>query len=210
MWPGADADAKLRVYADYIKHAMSAAGGLPNFVGKVYRGMDAHVKKSAYAAGKVITWQPFSSSSRSQIAACAAPNSPFEQHISLLTCPLDSPRRAAQPAAHVRSQSAFDGTHPLPLTPLSRPHPARSRRGFVETLPGVKLSGSMFVIESICAKKIEDFSAIPAEQEVLFLPNAQFKVVGRLETQEEKEDALDDLDAYDMESLHVYVLKQLA
>jgi len=150
--PGADADAKLRVYADYIKHAMSAAGGLPNFVGKVYRGMDAHVKKSAYAAGKVITWQPFSSSSRSQIAA----------------------------------------------------------RGFVETLPGVKLSGSMFVIESICAKKIEDFSAIPAEQEVLFLPNAQFKVVGRLETQEEKEDALDDLDAYDMESLHVYVLKQLA
>jgi len=68
----------------------------------------------------------------------------------------------------------------------------------------------MFVIESICAKKIEDFSAIPAEQEVLFLPNAQFKVVGRLETQEEKEDALDDLDAYDMESLHVYVLKQLA
>ena len=77
---------------------MAAAGGLSNFVGKVYRGMDAHVKKSAYAVGKVITWQSFSSSSRSQIAA----------------------------------------------------------RGFVETLPGVKLSGSMFVIESICAKKIEE------------------------------------------------------
>ena len=68
----------------------------------------------------------------------------------------------------------------------------------------------MFVIESICAKKIEDFSQYPSEQEVLFLPNSQFKVVRRLQTQEEKEEELDELDAYDMESLHVYVLKQLA
>ena len=114
--------------------------------------MDRLVKKSAYPVGKTVTWQSFSSSSRSQSAAS----------------------------------------------------------GFVQTLPGSALSGSLFVIQSICAKKIEYFSAMPAEQEVLFLPNSQFKVLRRLETQEEKEEELDELDAYDMESLHVYVLKQLA
>ena len=45
---------------------------------------------------------------------------------------------------------------------------------------------------------------------MLFLPNSQFKVTKRLETQEEKEAELDYLDAYGMESLHVYVLEQLS
>ena len=79
----------------------------------------------------------------------------------------------------------------------------------METLPGVGLSGSLFVIHSICAKKIEYFSAIPSEQEVLFLPNSQFEVLRRLETQLEKEQELNQLAAYNMDSLHVYILQQL-
>ena len=113
--------------------------------------MDRLVKKSAYPVGKTVTWQSFSSSSRSQHAAS----------------------------------------------------------GFVQ-MQGSALSGSLFVIQSICAKKIEYFSAMPAEQEVLFLPNSQFKVLRKLETQEEKEQELDELDAYNMDSLHVYILKQLS
>ena len=46
-------------------------------------------------------------------------------------------------------------------------------------------------------------------QEVLVLPNAQFKVIQRLVTPAEKEEALDDLSAYDMADLNVYVLEQL-
>ena len=151
--PGAETDAKIKhKFADYIRHTMNAAGGLPNFVGKVYRGIDAHLKAATYAVGRTITWQSFSSSSRSQVAA----------------------------------------------------------RGFVQTLPGVALSGSLFVIEANCAKKIEDFSAIPSEEEVLFLPNSQFKVTARLESQAHKIAALEELSAYNMDSLHVYVLTQLS
>ena len=183
--PGAETDAKIKhKFADYIRHTMNAASGLPNFVGKVYRGIDAHLKAATYAVGRTITWQSFSSSSRSQVAA----------------------------------------------------------RGFVQTLPGVALSGSLFVIEANCAKKIEvasrdssppldscplsrvcacdhfhpprsptqDFSAIPSEEEVLFLPNSQFKVSALLESQAHKVAALEELSAYNMDSLHVYVLTQLS
>ena len=68
----------------------------------------------------------------------------------------------------------------------------------------------MFVIESICAKKIEDFSAIPAEQEVVFPPNSQFKVQKLLAHEDEKKAMLNQLVAYDMTELDVYVLKQVA
>ena len=68
--PGAETDAKIKhKFADYIRHTMNAASGLPNFVGKVYRGIDAHLKAATYAVGRTITWQSFSSSSRSQMAA---------------------------------------------------------------------------------------------------------------------------------------------
>ena len=43
-------------------------------------------------------------------------------------------------------------------------------------LPGRRLQGSIFVIDSITAKDIRHFSAIPSEEEVLFPPNSQFKV----------------------------------
>ena len=75
-------------------------------------------------------------------------------------------------------------------------------RTFVQTFPGKRLSGSLFVIETTTAKKIEMFSSIPSEQEVLLLPNSQFSVKKKLETQEEKEAELDDLDAYNMEVYH--------
>ena len=56
----------------------------------------------------------------------------------------------------------------------------------------------------------QDFSAIPSEEEVLFLPNSQFKVTARLESQAHKIAALEELSAYNMDSLHVYVLTQLS
>ena len=79
----------------------------------------------------------------------------------------------------------------------------------METLPGVKLSGSIFVIKAKSAKKIEALSVYKSEKEVLFMPNSQFKVLKRLETEKEKQEELPQLAVYGMDSLHVYVLEQL-
>ena len=81
---------------------------------------------------------------------------------------------------------------------------------FVNVLPGRKLSGSLFVIDSITAKDIRHFSAIPSEEEVLFPPNSQFKVEKVVESEQEKKALLKDLGAYNMTDLDVYVLKQMA
>ena len=81
---------------------------------------------------------------------------------------------------------------------------------FVNVLPGRKLSGSLFVIDSITAKDIRHFSAIPSEEEVLFPPNSQFKVEKVVSSGQEKKALLNQLGAYDMADLDVYVLKQIA
>ena len=81
---------------------------------------------------------------------------------------------------------------------------------FVNVLPGRKLSGSLFVIDSITAKDIRHFSAIPDEEEVLFPPNSQFKVEKVVTSEQEKKALLNQLGAYDMTDLDVYVLKQIA
>jgi hypothetical protein len=81
---------------------------------------------------------------------------------------------------------------------------------FVNVLPGRKLSGSLFVIDSITAKDIRHFSAIPSEEEVLFPPNSQFKVEKVVTSEQEKKALLDQLGAYNMADLDVYVLKQMA
>jgi hypothetical protein len=81
---------------------------------------------------------------------------------------------------------------------------------FVNVLPGRKLSGSLFVIDSITAKDIGHFSAIPSEEEVLFPPNSQFKVEKVVSSGHEKKALLNQLGAYDMTDLDVYVLKQIA
>ena len=81
---------------------------------------------------------------------------------------------------------------------------------FVNVLPGRKLSGSLFVIDSITAKDIRHFSAIPGEEEVLFPPNSQFKVEKVVTSEQEKKALLNQLGAYDMTDLDVYVLKQIA
>ena len=60
------------------------------------------------------------------------------------------------------------------------------------------------------SKDIRHFSAIPAEEEVLFPPNSQFKVQNLLANEQEKKAVLNQLGAYDMSDLDVYVLKQLA
>lgn len=81
---------------------------------------------------------------------------------------------------------------------------------FVNVLPGRKLSGSLFVIDSITAKDIRHFSAIPSEEEVLFPPNSQFKVEKVVSSGQEKKALLNQLGAYDMTDLDVYVPKQIA
>merc|ERR1719171_2160577 len=81
---------------------------------------------------------------------------------------------------------------------------------FLDRYPGRKLSGSLFVIDSNTAKDIRHFSAIPGEEEVLFPPNSQFRVEKVLASEQEKKALLDQLDAYDMTDLDVYVLKQIA
>ena len=81
---------------------------------------------------------------------------------------------------------------------------------FVNVLPGRKLSGSLFVIDSITAKDIRHFSTIPSEEEVLFPPNSQFKVEKVVTSEQEKKALLDQLGAYNMADLDVYVLKQMA
>ena len=81
---------------------------------------------------------------------------------------------------------------------------------FVNQLPERKLLGSLFVIDSITAKDIRHFSAIPDEEEVLFPPNSQFKVEKVVTSEQEKRALLADLGAYNMTDLAVYVLKQIA
>ena len=81
---------------------------------------------------------------------------------------------------------------------------------FVNVQPGRKLQGSIFVIDSITAKDIRHFSAIPSEEEVLFPPNSQFKVEQVLTSEQEKKAILNMLGAYSMADLDVYVLKQIA
>ena len=51
------ADANLKKFRDYIKHATTAANALPNFVGKTYRGTERIFKPSLYKPGDRITWQ---------------------------------------------------------------------------------------------------------------------------------------------------------
>jgi hypothetical protein len=81
---------------------------------------------------------------------------------------------------------------------------------FLTMLPGRKLQGSLFVIDSITAKDIRHFSAIPSEEEVLFPPNSQFKVAKVVRNEPEKKALLNQLSAYDTTDLDVYVLKQMA
>ena len=81
---------------------------------------------------------------------------------------------------------------------------------FVNQLPGRKLQGSIFIIYSTTAKDIRHFSAIPSEEEVLFPPNSQFIVEEVLTIESKKKDQLDELTAYDLTELDVYVLKQRA
>jgi len=81
---------------------------------------------------------------------------------------------------------------------------------FVNVFPGRKLHGSIFVIESMTAKDIRHFSAIPSEEEVLFPPNSQFKVDKVLSNEQDKKRLLVQLSAYDMADLDVYQMQQIA
>ena len=80
---------------------------------------------------------------------------------------------------------------------------------FVEHLPGGRLRGSLFIIESKKGKLISTFSAYEAEDEVLFDANSQFKVLKRATSKEEKRTMLDELSKYETSELDVYSLEQL-
>ena len=80
----------------------------------------------------------------------------------------------------------------------------------MDRLPGRRLQGSIFVVNSITAKDIRHFSAIPSEEEVLFPQNSQFLVESVLASEVDKKAALEQLAAYDMAELEVYFLKQVA
>jgi hypothetical protein len=81
---------------------------------------------------------------------------------------------------------------------------------FVAQLPGRRLQGSLFIISSIGAKDIRHFSALPGEEEVLFPPNSQFRVLAHVSSEQAKRDKLQQLRAFDMRDLDVYELEQTA
>ena len=85
----------------------------------------------------------------------------------------------------------------------------KTAMGFVKCLNG-KLQGSMFIIDSMTAKKISSYSRYESEAEVLFPPNSQFVVERQVTSEQEKHAILDELPRmYDMSELDVYVLKQI-
>jgi hypothetical protein len=77
------------------------------------------------------------------------------------------------------------------------------------TQQGDRLVGTLFVIECKTAKDIEDFSAFPEEAEVLLKYNTHFKVKSKVTDTAQKMQLLDDLSAYDLSLLDVYVLKEM-
>ena len=64
--PGDASERRLAVYRDYLYHLQEAASTLPNYCGRVYRGIGSKMNPSTYANGSTITWQQFSSASKKQ------------------------------------------------------------------------------------------------------------------------------------------------
>lgn len=148
---GATAEAKLKAFMSYIYFLSSALDPLPAHLGKVFRGIDVLVPEAAYPLGQVITWQPFSSATKSVFV----------------------------------TMSFLKG--------------AASKKPF----------GTLFVIDSISGKEIEDLSIYPDEAEVLFKMNSFFRVEAILTTDEDKVAVLPELSSYNLEDLKVIRLQQL-
>jgi hypothetical protein len=70
------------------------------------------------------------------------------------------------------------------------------------------LEGTLFVVDVNAGKEIDLFSAFPNEDEVLLELNSHFLVAGKIEGKQNKCEVLEDLAAYNMEQLEVYLLKQ--
>ena len=66
---GTTSKMKLALYRDYLYHLQEAHSTLPNYCGRVYRGINCKIPSSSYADGKTITWQQFSSASKKQHVA---------------------------------------------------------------------------------------------------------------------------------------------
>lgn len=63
---GEVAEQNLALYRDYLFHFNKAVTTVQNFAGLVYRAIDTKIDPVMYRAGSVVTWQQFSSTSRTQ------------------------------------------------------------------------------------------------------------------------------------------------
>eukprot|EP00667_Euglena_gracilis_P009641 EG_transcript_9807 len=63
------AEERLTLYRDYLYHLEQAVSVLPPFMGKVYRGIPVVMESHSYKVGRKITWQSFTSTTRSPYVA---------------------------------------------------------------------------------------------------------------------------------------------
>jgi len=70
------------------------------------------------------------------------------------------------------------------------------------------LEGTLFLVDVKAGKEIDLFSAFPSEDEVLLELNSFFVIDSKIEGKQQKHELLEDLSAYNMELLDVYILKQ--
>eukprot|EP00667_Euglena_gracilis_P006261 EG_transcript_6310 len=68
---GPAAETRLALYRDYLHYLAQALSGLPKFVGTAYRGVRTLMPPGCYEVGQTVTWQPFTSTTRS--ATCTVP-----------------------------------------------------------------------------------------------------------------------------------------
>merc|ERR1712007_200072 len=69
MGPGKMAEVKLRRYRNYIYHLNKSIAAFPNYTGICYRGVGVRFPEALYETGKMVTWQQFSSASKSELVS---------------------------------------------------------------------------------------------------------------------------------------------
>ena len=173
---------KLEKYRYYIKHMWNAAGSLPNVKGVVSPRL-AHPEPTHVPPHRV------------PVAAQVFRGININLHPGLYTegaCIMwhsfsSSTRKQASYLEHILLLPSILCTYIL--------FPQLTTLNFVNSFPGKRLGGSLFVVKAKSAKDISSFSAIPDEEEarapslapcacsnslrcaqVLFLPNSEFLV----------------------------------
>eukprot|EP00667_Euglena_gracilis_P021200 EG_transcript_23158 len=65
--PGKPAEERIALFRDYLHHLSQALSVLPVYAGTTYRGVDKLMPPHCYALGRTVTWQAFSSTTRSAL-----------------------------------------------------------------------------------------------------------------------------------------------